>query len=881
MLVRLVTVLAPVAILAIWGGSYVWACVVVLSAPGKPIEFRYRSNGGTLRLAAESYSIDWRHGTVYAGRPSVFGPDGGQLAAADRMDASGISFPLSGSILVRVRGAKGTLTRLPTGHFDIENYLWERKGPPSAIPYAVLINRADVTIVDRFGPTPYSQPAIARDIEVRGVGDSWVANGDIEVPGSGNLRAEVQSVPKEGLLIRGTTVGLKLASLVEHLKATPDVRRFPFLKDFRASTLETIGPISVFLPEGKDLRLSTRLRAIGTGIRYLNYVADQADFDGNLNDSGAQGELNARYGATKGKFVGSFVWQKGFETGGQLHVDTPSSAVDPLWLRELIPSQISFADAHLDGWFGYRRDDGVRLEASVSARQTSLFGQTVDQPKVALTLADGQARVGIAGGRWAGAPLHGAVFVGLKTPSLSGAISADSMDLASAGRKFDVRGLSGKAQVSLLLGGTRTSPTALLQASGTGSYGADRRLITGTFQVAGNYTGDQLIVDRLRIGTDAGDARAIGTVWVRKKTLSLKVDANSLRLEKLREDLIGSISASGVVSGALADPRFDGHAMALDVQASGQEIPFASAAVKADRHQVVATDLRIIRGTGEAKGQASVNLKTHDLSGVLSAGDLLLNEYLGEGAQGTVTVPKLTIGGTYDEPHLAGTAYGTDLVIGGVRVDRADIVSSLRGPIANIESLTARIGDGTMAGSGTYDYATKIWDFAVAGDGLRLDRITPVGKGPQKMAGNLSGKARVTIPAGGTILDPRTWAGESTGAFRDVNLNDTGFGGGNWKLAYDGKDLTGNASIGTLERYLLLENVDFNPWEDTIRGDVSIMNGSLQDIYTSTRPFFKEISYDVRQRIDSMDGDIDATVAFSGPRLNPNIDVSVLEVHNL
>lgn len=873
----MVTVLTPVAILAIWGSSYVWSCVTALSAPGKPIEFKYKSKAGDVRLWADSYAIDWKRGTAFVEKAHIYGPDGVQLASLERADATGISYPLGGSIVVRVRNVRGKLTRLKSGRFDIQELFPERQGPPSEIGFSVNVNRVDIEVVDLAGKAPFKQSATIRDLEVRGVGEKWVANGGMELPGTGALDAQIQNLPNEGILIRGVTKGLKLAPLLDHFKETPDLARAPFLKDLYASSIEAIGPVSLYIPRDKAFQIESQVKAVGQNVRFLDYSADQAFFDGVVSANQARGEFDARYGSTKAKFNGSMVWRKDIALGGQLVVDAASSKSLPPWVRKIVPSQVAFNSAHMDGWLDYSKERGVRLEGVVKAPTASMYDQVVDRPQILLTAGGDQVRVGIDGGNWAGTPVHGAVLIGVKTQALTGALTADSVNLATVASHFKAKGLNGKAQVSLLIGGTTKIPTAILEASGNGSYRVNGQLVTGKFQAAGNYNAgnDQVQIDRLRVGTDAGSARAIGTISLKKRNLRLNVDATNIKLEKLRKDLVGNINASGVVTGTLAKPQFSGSALALGVKVSGQDIPFISANVKADPDQILANNLRIIKGTGEANGDMALNLKTRGLRGSLSADHVLLNEYLGDQALGSVTVPELSVSGTLDAPRLAGTAFGDDLLLGGIRVDRAEISTSLKGTVATIDQLVAKVGNGSITATGNYDYAKKFGAFNVNGQDLAIDRITPPGKGSANATGTLSGNAQATVSPSGT------WRGKASGSLQSVNLNDTEFGNGNWNLAYDGEDLTGNASIGKLDRFLLLENVDYNAKADTILGQVSVLNGSIQDLYTSTRPFFPDLSFDARQRLDTAEGDIDATVSFSGLLRDPNFDVKLLDAHNL
>lgn len=704
------TVLAPVVILTIWGGSYVWACVLALSAPGKPVALDYKTPGGILHIRAESYAVDWDHGTAHVGDLTITSPDGQQILYARDVLARGLNLPTPKLVRVDVRDVRATVTRLDTGEFDIQGYLPQKQGPPSQIPFEVSLNRADVKVVDLAGKSPFEQPVTALDLDVRGVGDDWIASAALNLARTGNVRVDVQSMPSQGLLIRGKTPGLELARIFQHFKTTPDLKNAPFLQDLRMGSLKVFGPVSVFIPKKKGFEVQTNVKAIGSDIAYGRYAVDRATFDGLITQNSARGELDATNGATHANFNGSIIWPNGVALGGKLVASSPSPGALPAWIRDLIPAKIGFADANWAGWLDYHKETGFRAQGDLSAARVTAYDQEVVQPRLAVDLNDKNARLGIQSGVYAGAPIQGAVLIGIDQQTLMGAVTAKNVGLADVGRRLGAKGLSGTAEVSVLLGGTRTHPTAVLQARGDGTYAVNGHSITGRFQAAGNYQGDSIQVDRFRIGTGAGSVRALGTISLKQRTLALDVDATNLQLQKLRDDLAGSINVSGVLKGKLDDPQFSGRALALGIEAGGQEIPFASADVSASKNQVAASNLTVVKGTGQATGEVAINLKNHKLDGHLSADNVLLNEYLGEEALGIVTIPNLTIAGTLDKPRVAGSAFGNDLVLGGIRVDHAQIDTRLDGTVAHVENAVAQIGEGTITATGSYDYEKKTGD---------------------------------------------------------------------------------------------------------------------------------------------------------------------------
>ncbi len=874
-LVRFITVLAPIAILAVWGASYAWSCVLALSAPGAPLIFKYKSPSGILTLRADSYVLDWDHGSVRLERPRVYDPRGAEIARVENVFATGIQLPIN-AIVVRARDAQIKLRRLASGRFEFQDYLPERAGPPTPIPYAVSLNAARVQFVDESGRKLFTQRALARDIDVRGVGDNWIASGLVEIDHIGSGRAEIQNMPEQGILIRGMTAGLDLAPVLDHLKEIPEGRKLAWLQDIHSTTFRATGPVSFFIPHNKSFQFETRLQATATGFSYREYRADSGAFDGVVSATGAEGHLEARDGATSASLLGSISWDKTVNLGGKLFVTAPSRSAMPAWSRNFVPSQVGFSNARMDGWLSYRQGTGVELQSLITASSATAFGQTVAAPNLNLFATSKRVRLAINSGSWTGTPVNGAFDIDVLAHTVSGAANAASVNLASLARRFDAPGLNGKASVSALISGSTANPVVLLQANGTGSYPVQGKPMQGSFELAGRYANQILNVDRASVGNPgSGSARAIGIIDLKSNRIHLNVEANGVQLEKLRKNIAGSLTASGILDGTLRDPRFSGKAIVLGGEIAGQQIPFTSALILADRRRLVATELHAVRGAGDATGEVALNWKTRRLSGTLKADSLLLNEFFGDQAIGAVTVPKLTLSGTLDDPRAAGTAYGTDLVLGGVSVDRAELISTLRGTVATVQSLNAQVGGGTVSATGKYDYSKKAGTFSFTGDNLSIERVTPPGQGFANITGLAGGKGTANILPGGKI----TVSGD--GSLGDVFLNQTEFGSGKWNLAYDGANITGGASIGKLDRFFILDSLAYNISDKNIAAQLSILNGSIQDLYTAAKPFFPQLSVQAADFLDTTKGDLDTTVAFNGRINDPGFDVTLLEARNL
>lgn len=837
-----------------------------------------------MHLWADSYNVDWRRGTARFEHPRLVTQDGRLIASAGLIEADGISIPMLGGVSVRVRDLKGTVTRLASGRFDIEGFLPKPSGTPSKIPYVVVVNRADVALVDLRGKTPFRREAIARDTEVRGVADRWLAQSDVEIPDIGHLRADLQHTPGNGLLMQGMTAGLQLTSVLDHLQTTPDVDKLAFLKGLRTGSVEAYGPISVFLSDRDSLSFDAKVRIIGRDIRFREYAVSRFRFDGSISETSLRGVAEAQDGGTKARFDGSLNWKGDVSLGGMLSADSPSRAGLPIWVRRIIPEQIKFDQGRLTGWLEYQRGTGVRLAGPFKATQLTAYGQTVNSPSLALYADRHKVRIAVDQGRWANAEVRGAVLLGTNPDTLTGGLATESADLASVAKAFGAHGLSGTAHVNILLGGTRAAPTAVLQARGTGAYRVNDRLVSGQFAMAGTYAANLVKLDRFRVETDAGDARVIGSLSFKKKSLALKIDANNVRLEKLREDLLGKLNGSGIVDGSFDHPRFRGAALALDVLAAGQRIPFVSGDLIADKDRISATNVRIVRGAGEVDGELAVDLRTRGLEGSLSAKKLLLNEYVTSvEALGSIQVDKLSIGGTLDEPKAEGTAFGENLVLGGILVDRADLRGSMLGTRLEFDT-RAKIGGGTLAGAGDFDFARKSGSLKLAGQDLALERITPFEKTLANVTGTINGGISAWLSPLGL------WGVRADGKLEGVSLNSAQLGRGEWSFSSNGDlgfwvgvrplepsgwySLGGSASTGALDRFLQIEELRYDSLTDSYKANVSLMDAAIPDIYTTIRPFFTEFPEEVQRALADTGGSLTATVRFSGPILQPNVDLS-------
>ncbi len=860
--------------LAIWGTSYLSSCLLFLTAPGLPFQLKYKSPGGELTLIGDAYAFDYRHGRLSLVEPHVLDPNGTEVARVNRLTVSGLAYPLS---RIDVRGDRviGSITRLATGKLDFQSYLPPSQGPPSTLPFAITFNEGVVLVRDLSGKRPFVRQINGSEIDVRGIGERWLASANLDISQTGSARATVQHLPDKGYLVRASTTSLSLASLFEHLKTTPEGHYFGALKQLNVDQLVVKGPAAIFIPTKAPFQVELQLDAVGDGIRYEKYRIDHAVFKGRVSESGAAGKLIARRGALHADFLGSTAWDHGFSVGGQLSATAPSRASLPSYLSQYIPASIVFSGGRLKGWLSYGAKSGFGLDSRFIGSSATAYDQRFEQPDLDLYVDQSRVRIGINKAVWAGTPVEGAAQIGLKGNQLVGEFKAANANLSTLARRFGANGLTGQADASILVGGTTTKPTILAQASGTAGYPVNGKKITANFRAAANLVNDELDLQRATARTDAGYFRAVGKIYLKGSKLHLKLEGNGVNLAMLQDKLAGTVSGSGVLDGTFSDPRFHGRAIALGVKVAEQDIPFASARLEASRNAITANDVRIVKGSGEATGDIAYSLRDQGLSGQFAVRNLLLNEYFGEDALGAVNIPDLTVGGTLDHPVAAGDAFGENLLLAGIQVDTARIKSSLDGSVARIDEATVQIGDGEITVSGDYDTAAEAGAFSLQANNLTIQRLLPPGKGAANVDGGVSGSAEVKIAPNSRIT------ASATGNLRDVLVNKTDFGSGNWKLAYDGSIVSGEASVGKLDRFFLLENLSYATSSKVLDAQLSVLNGNISDLYTAAQPFIPTLTPETKDLLDDIQGDIDTTVAVHGAISDPDVNLKLLEARDL
>ena len=875
-LFRAAIILLPLLI-AFRGYVFLRECFRMLAAPGTGIDFTYQARkGALLRITAQSYNFLWESGTLHVIQPRLQDVNGSLLANAASARISGLQLGGNDAIDAVVRDFNGRLVRLKNGHFALEEYLPEQTPQTQNRPYRVRIDGANVVYEDLSGSGHFEQRAMSNELMVEGLGQDWVASGQLAMPGVGTADAAVQRYKDSGLLISLNAQTLDLTNALNHFRTTPEGRDLVALKNVTASKLIAQGPVRLYVPDKKPWLMAASLNAHGTNVVYGGTDRfNSAEFNGLVTGSGATGTLALTRGGGSAKFVGATDWTQGARFAGTVTASVAAKTDIPVSIAKFIPSNLSFSDARGQGWLSYDKGDGIRYDGSVQAARLVAGGQSIKSADGLVRAGSGLVRVEGASGVWQGSPLTGSLTYYPTGQRILGQVAGSKVELASVAKAAHIQGLSGSGDAVALLSGTVSAPLASFRASGNIAFQATgtSKPLKGTFEGAGSYASSGLDLTDLSVNTPTGTAAVTGHANPNGR-LALKVAARGISLEAFSPSLTGTGSFSGDVSGTAANPNLQGKAQILGLTVYQRPIPLVLANLDFNKKGLIATDIQAVRGAAQASGSLSYGLGNGSLTGSFSAVNLPVSE-LSDQLSGIVSVPKATLGGTVKNPAIDASLETHGLIVAGRPIGKGRATVTLRGNDLKIPEMRADVAGGTIAASGTGNLKSKEARVELSGTNVSLSDLAPELNKTASIDGKVAGVAVVTT-SGAQVRYAK-----ASGNLSDVELNQTLVGNGSWTAGVDPKGFSGSAQIGTLERYLDLSNLAVDREAKSISADFTAYHIPLQDIYSAVQRYIPPPSSDVESRLLRVEGIFDAQASISGPLQEPDLTVNTLDLTGL
>lgn|GEM_PF-2341906 len=864
-----------------WGGSYLLACLAFLANPGTPFRLDYKTPGGALVLTADWYVLDTNTGNLTVVNPKVTDPTGQTIFAARRVEAHGLPLLNSANrrVLVEAKEAYARVRRRANGRFDFLDYLPKQNEQPSEMPFSVSLDHGHVVYVDETGPTPFTQEADVRNLQVDGVGQKWLASSRVSLKDVGELEAAVQNLPKEGVWVTGKTQVLELTRAFHAFREMPEGRKVAELRQLDASSFTVQGPFAVFVPTTARARIQSKLAAVVENFRYgSDYSANTARFEGAVDASGASGKLTAQNGGLDATFEGFATWSDGTRLKGNLTARATDMASLPRPLRAGLPKDLVVkGPVTYDGTLAYEPVDGLQMSGRGSASELVAYKESVVGPQADVSYTGGHLAVTTRAGRWRGSALAGSLAFDSRAKQMQGSLQLHDVNLAEVGRRFGVRRLSGRGNVEVALSGPVANPDAYLRAEGEGDYTFrdDLPVHHGRFKVAAALHDKKARIEQAYLVTRTGSFSASGSYDMRTQALALNAVGSGIDLGRYDPRFEGIGRFKGSLGGTLQKPHYKASAELFGLRVQNEFVPIVTADFVGDFKKVTAENLKAVKGVSQAEGQVTLTFKNMGLDGAFHANGVQLSDFLGDDYLASITMPDAKLSGSLKNPTVTASASAKDIVIKGGKIDSAEAQLTFTNGLLQVDDFQVKAGQGSLDGYLSYDVDKKSGQANFSAKQIALADFVPKDMGTT-VTGLFSGEAGLTFDETGLKM------GSGDGKLTDVFVNDTPFGNGVWKASGNGQKVTGSLGFGLLlERSVEFNDISYEPATQKIGGTVIVRHAEWGDLYKVVKPYITQIDPDWTSLIERSKANIGLAADISGTLGSPNFDNASLALDDI
>lgn len=867
-------------LLALWGATYVYACLNYLSSAPAPLEYTHVSAAGNVLVRVDSWSIDVRRNIFLARRVSATEPNGQVLASLDRVEVrDAIPWPLdrpTRPIDVEATGGFVRIDREKDGHFRLFDYRPISDEPTEPVPYRVRAKDVRIDATDRYGGAVWKRSANVSDLWVDGYGEDFRASAVADISGSGILHADGRSGPDGALIFTGSAKDFDVAPLLRHIAETPDAKALPVLKEFSTGSLRTDGEFRLVLDPGKPTLFEATLDARATNLVVTGEpLADEAHFEGRLTELGALGKAQLSWRGGAASFDGSADWTDGLVAAGELIADAASRESLPPLVERQISRDLQFHNGRYEGWIAWK-NDGLEAQGKATGAWLALRGERVEGPAFDVSSGAGRIVLKVERASWAGSPIAGLVTVGRKGGELGGRLTAKGLNVRALARRFGITDLMGTADADVLLNGTTSEPRADIRGYGDLVARFENRVFNlGNVRIDAGVRGDVMTIERASADGPSGLFLAQGTYGLKSDKLALRVLGNSIPASLAHDELGGIAAFVATVSGTTADPKAIGKLELYDALIQSYELPLMVMDFEVDRRRAVSPRLLAVRGAGRLDGSFAYRFADGALNGNGAATGISLGEFLGPDYAGSVNAARLYVSGTVENPHIEADLDGRSLVAKGATIDEFTAEAVLDGNDVRLVSAEALVNGGAVRATGDYSLKTKSGSFDAQGEGLDLSDVV--------LDLDLLLKGRASAQLRGTYSADAGLDFTGTADLRDVEVNGTYIGAGSAEFSATKDTYVGKASLGGLDRFIEVPEVVYRAGDRDIKLDAFLHNIALQDVYAVSRRYIGKdvLSEELQNKFSTLRGNLGAGVKVSGAIDNPDVEIADLLVEDL
>ena len=862
----------PALTLLIMGGLYLFNCLMVLAAPGTGFDLTYIGRGGAIRIVSDSYAVDPIRQTADAYGIRVTDLQGNEIAQAKRVHIS----RKSSSIVADVVDLSGTIVRRQDGTFSALDLLPPENPDATPMAFRLTVNRADIMLEDRTGPTPIYDEFALNAVDFSTDGKLNVISADLDWADVLEGQVQLQLDSKNNFAVDVANFRGDLVKARPTVERWVDPKSLEQIGDWSAISLLVTGDLHLAGTEKGLEDFRGELAIAGRGVKHPDYFAG-ASVDGRVTLYPKSAVVTARIdepGRTA-TWDGPVSWSDGFAGQGKVQVELADSRRAWPIVEKSLPADILLTGSQFNGVVGLTKD-GFSASGGVVAKSASIMGEQFTGIAGNVIADQGRVSLVVDQTNWRGAGVKGWITADYKGAFLTGIFETLGDKLVRLEVPLENGDLVLAAKSKALLTGTPTDPQVLVDLTGFAQLGlAEKTVLLGEIDARVDWRNGKAVLDRAVLSGPNGVVNASGSVSTLNSTLDIELEAAGIDLAAWTDQVSGVAYGSGRLTGPLDKPQLVMETTVVNIQAGEVTIPKGSATLVYAGGDILADNIEITYGLGSLTGQARYDLSDGGISGLLKAQDIFVADLIpGSPIVGRVGADQIALSGTVEKPEFAVNAYGEDILVSGVELTDVKLIAQGNLDRFTIQEAQAKIDDGVISASGSYSLANKRGRFEYTGTDLPLSRL-PVDKEILEIAGMTSIQGVLETNSSGD------WVSNNSIGLVGVTVNNFEAGSGSLSVNLRDKDLMVSGGFSSLNGLVEVPDASFNLENQDVSGQLYVTNLEIAGIIRAVSRQIKLPDIQTERVVRDFEGLVSADIQFRQVNQEWSVDVQSLTATNL
>lgn len=881
---------APITVVGIAGGIYVYECVDTLLAPGTGFTMDYATPGGNLKIECASYNVDLWQQTVYAKKLVIKKENGTLVARVPLLVAKGITVDEGLAPKVQIRDAELWMNRDAKGDLDILKFLSPSEGGGSKQPWQISLRDVKVYLRD------YSAPGgILNEVDIAtgnfvGLGDNTEGAVVIAVKDLASGRLQFKKTPT-GTEINGQEIQAKVAPILARLRAGKERDLIKPLAPLQIASGIASGDMRLLIQDKKPLEFVSNVTLGARDIRWSNYRAENLNFKGRVTQAGLVGSAKGDFQGARLVADGSLLYSPKIDFTGNVH----AAGVTPQLLTSLkvpLPKGVSFRDAKADGAIAFRNGQ-PSWSGTASVNAPAGFGLKAPIIEAQLAVNQNQLLAKVRPVTLGNTVITANLAYNMKSQAIAGTVSTPDAKAKDFAQWLPSEILESHGRFAAIIDGTISKPNILVKSQIDPTIKLpDRKLELSPTEVVLRFDGEEFKLDRATMKDPAGEIVATGTINL-KKGINVRLLGSDVDLAKIVQAASGRVDLQAQLVGTLKDPKYSGKVQGFNISYTG--FPGTVLALATDftgnKEGIDLKEIEAMEGASQITGNLGIGFSKQTLGGRFAVKGIDIRDLYSGPVAGVLDLKDLQVGGTFSAPSIKGDFEAKKILAFNFAVDRAGGMLNYDGKNLLISNGTADFAKGKVTDiGGSISVEKKTGKITGAFSKLDLNDITQSALTPVKQNDGGSEQPDFSSPivvkgnGSGTFevgIDQGTFASlTSKGRVDDVLLNKAFIGSGEWDAGFDGKTWSTNAFIGSLDDYFQVSNATYRPESGGIGGEFISYKVPLDQLLLAFEPSLG-LTAENHDKLQLFKGKLGSLMQFSGTVNDPVVEIPDFEISSI